>query len=74
MPLALAPQGETMQIVKISANDKVSRHLENLGIVSGADIALLSESNGNMIVRIGDTRLALDSSVARAIVVRIKSA
>ncbi len=74
MPLALAPQGETMQIVKISANDKVSRHLENLGIVSGADIALLSESNGNMIVRIGDTRLALDSSVARAIVVRRKSA
>lgn len=74
MPLALAPQGETMQIVKVSANDKVSRHLENLGIVSGADIALLSESNGNMIVRIGDTRLALDSSVARAIVVRRKSA
>ncbi len=74
MPLVLAPQGETMQIVKIAANSKVCRHLGDLGIVAGAEIVLLSDSNGNMIVRVNDSRLALDSSVARSIVVRQKSA
>lgn len=70
MPLILAPQGKNMTVVKVSGDSKVSRHLENLGIVSGADITLLSLSNGNMIVRVKDTRLALDRNVARSIIVK----
>ncbi|MCH5351097.1 MAG: ferrous iron transport protein A [Clostridiales bacterium] len=73
MPLVLAPHGETMQIVKVCADGKLCRHLEDLGIVSGADIMLLSDTNGNMIVRVNDSRLALDSSVARSIVVKRKT-
>lgn len=73
MPLVLAPQGETMQIVRIAADNKVCRHLCDLGIISGADIVLLSDSSGSMIVRVNDTRLALDASVARSIVVRKKA-
>lgn len=73
MPLVLAPQGETMQIVKIAADNKVCRHLCDLGILSGADIVLLSDGSGNVIVRVNDTRLALDSTVARSIVVRKKA-
>ncbi len=73
MPLFLAPQGETMQVVKISADAKLCRHLEDLGIVPNCDITLLSFSNGNTIVRVHDTRLALDRNVARSIFVRQKT-
>ncbi len=70
MPLILAPQGEKMQIVRIAADPKTGRHLENLGIVQGAEIVLLSNADGNMIVRVHDSRLALDKNVARSIIVR----
>ncbi len=70
MPLILAPQGETMRIVRVAADQKTGKHLENLGIVPGADIQLLSLSNGSMIVRVCDSRLALDRNVARSIIVR----
>ena len=70
MPLILAPQGKEMKIVRVSADSKTCRHLENLGIVSGADIMLLSLSNGSMIVRVHDSRLALDSATAKGIMVR----
>ncbi len=70
MPLALAPEGKAMQIVRVSGDQKVCRHLENLGITSGADITLLSFSGGSMIVRVHDSRLALDRDIARSIIVR----
>ncbi len=74
MPLVLAPQGELMQIVRVAADPKVGKHLENLGIVSGAEIILLSLSDGNMIVKVHDSRLAIDRNTARSIIVRQKSA
>lgn len=70
MPLILAPQGESLKVIRVAGDRKVCRHLENLGITSGADITLLSLSDGNMIVRVCDSRLALDRDVARSIMVR----
>lgn len=70
MPLILAPQGKEMKIVRVNADAKTCRHLENLGITPGADIILLSLGNGSMIVRVHDSRLALDRATARAILVR----
>ena len=70
MPLALAPQGREMKIVRVSADARTCRHLANLGIAPGADIVLLALGSGSMIVRVCDSRLALDSATARAILVR----
>lgn len=70
MPLVFAPRGETMQVVKIRSDRKTEKHLENLGIVSGADISVLSEGGGSMIVQVKDVRLAIDPVVARSIFVR----
>ncbi len=70
MPLILAPQGEAMKIVRVAADSKTCRRLEDLGIVSGVDIVLLSLTNGSMIVRVHDSRLALDRATAKGIIVR----
>ncbi len=69
MPLILAPQGEEMKVVRVAADAKTCRHLENLGITPGADIILLAFSNGSMIVRVRDSRLALDRITAKSIMV-----
>ena len=70
MPLVLAPQGEQLRIVRVAGDQKICHHLENLGITSGTDITLLSQDGGNMIIRVHDSRLALDRNVARSIIVR----
>lgn len=70
MSLAQAPQGESMTVVRVAADAKTRRHLENLGIMTGAEFTKLSVSDGNMIVRVHDSRIALNRDLAEAIVVR----
>ncbi len=70
MPLALARQGEVLRVVKVSGDKSVCRHLENLGITKDAYITLISFDKGSMIVRVHDSRLALDGNVARSIIVQ----
>lgn len=70
MLLTEAPQGEAMTVVRVDAEVKTRRHLENLGIMSGAELELSSFSDGNIIVRIRDSRIALDRMTAANITVR----
>ncbi len=70
MPLAQAVIGESMLVVRVAADGKTRRHLENLGIMSGAELTPLSLTGGNLIVRVHDSRIALDSAVAQNIIVR----
>ncbi len=70
MPLDKAPQGETMMVVRVAADAKTRRHLENLGIMSGAELTALAFSDGNMIVRVHDSRIAINRDVAENILVR----
>lgn len=70
MPLVKAPPGESMTVIRVAADVKTRRHLENLGIMSGAELTPLSYSDGNMIVRVHDSRIALDRDIAQNIIVR----
>ena len=70
MPLSNAVLGESMLVVRVAADGKTRRHLENLGIMSGAELTPLSYSDGNIIVRVHDSRIALNREVAENIRVR----
>lgn len=69
MPVVVAPIGEEMKITKVVTDEKTKRHLENLGILSGEKITLISECNGDIIVKIKDGRLALNKILAMKIFV-----
>lgn len=69
MPLTAAPIGKDLKVTKVAADEKTRRHLENLGILSGAIVVSLSEINGNVILKIKDGRLALDRQLATKIFV-----
>lgn len=70
MPLAQAPQGESMSVVRVTGDAKTRRHLQSLGIMSGAELTKLSVYDGNMIIRVHDSRIALNSGMAENIIVR----
>lgn len=69
MPLVAAPIGTDMKITKVLTDEKTKRHLENLGILAGGTIMLISESKGDLIVKIKDGRIALNKQLAMKIFV-----
>ena len=69
MPLALADIGEELTIRKLGGSPEVKKHLEDLGFVVGGDVCIVSRLSGNMIVRVKETRVALDEEMARKIMV-----
>jgi ferrous iron transport protein A len=65
----MAVTGETTYIKRITGKDEIRRHLERLGFVAGVPVTVISELNGNMILSIKNSRIALDKSMANRIMV-----
>ena len=68
MPLTMANIGEVNEIKRIGGNEETRRFLANLGFVAGAEITVVS-IGGNVIVNIKDSRVAVNSDMARHIMI-----
>jgi len=69
MPLNVAAPGEENIIRKIGGSPDVKKHLEDLGFVVGGVVTLVTVLNGNVIVNVKNTRIALDADMARRIMI-----
>ncbi len=69
MPLTMAGNGETHTIGKITGKDQIRQHLAELGFVVGAEVTVLNEITGSVILAVKDSRVALDRSMANRIMV-----
>lgn len=69
MPLIVAPIGKSVKIVKVLADDKTKKHLENLGLTIDSELTVLSSSGGSIICVVKDGRLALDKNLATKILI-----
>ena len=69
MPLALISTGEEAIIRKVSGDDAMKRHLNDLGFVAGAPVRVVSELDGHLIVNIKDSRIAISRQMAGKIMV-----
>ena len=69
MPLTFIKEGETGSIKKVGGKEETRRFLENLGFVTGADVKVVSVANGNLIVNIKDSRIAIGKDMAARIMV-----
>lgn len=69
MPLTMAHTGETNYIKRITGKGGICRYLAGLGFVVGEKVTVISEFNGNMILSIKNSRIALDKSMANRILV-----
>lgn len=69
MPLALADAGEEMMIRKIGGSPEIKKHLEDLGFVVGDTATVITTLNGNVIVKVKETRVAISEEMARKIMV-----
>ncbi|MCH1982793.1 ferrous iron transport protein A [Ruminococcus sp. OA3] len=69
MPLTLAKTGEINSIKRIGGKDEVKRFLENLGFVVGSSVTVVSENNGNVIVNVKESRVAISREMANKIMI-----
>ena len=70
MPLNVALPGEENIIRKIGGSPEVKQHLADLGFVVGGTVTLISILNGNVIVNVKESRVALDADMARRIMIQ----
>ena len=65
MPLSMVKPGETNTIKKVGGR----KFLENLGFVTGGEVTVVSEIEGNLIVNVKDSRVAIGKDMANRIMV-----
>lgn len=63
MPLVLAKIDETYKIIRLHGNDSLHNRLEELGFVVGAEVKVISNNNGNIIVEKKGSRIAIDRKI-----------
>ena len=69
MPLIMASPGEEVEIRKVGGSEETRHFLNNMGFTEGAKCSVISSINGNIIINIRDSRVALDSNIAKKIMV-----
>ena len=69
MPLTLAKTGEINSIKRIGGKDEVRRFLENMGFVVGSSVTVVSENNGNVIVNVKESCVAISREMANKIMI-----
>ena len=69
MPLTMLNAGETNTIKRVGGKEETKRFLENLGFVAGGNVTVVSETGGNLIVNIKDSRVAIGKDIANKIIV-----
>ena len=69
LQLTMANPGEPVTIKKIGGKAETKKFLETLGFVVGGVVTVVSEINGNMIVNVKDSRVAIGKDMANKIMV-----
>lgn len=69
LPLTMANPGEPVTIKKIGGKAETKKFLETLGFVVGGVVTVVSGINGNMIVNVKDSRVAIGKDMANKIMV-----
>ena len=69
LPLSLADPGEEVVVRRVGGSPEVKKHLENLGFTAGSTATVITSLNGNVIIKVRESRVAISDEMARKIMV-----
>ena len=69
MPLIMADAGEENIIRRVGGSPEMKKHLEDLGFTVGGAVTVLNTIGGNLIVKIKESRVAINKEMAAKIMV-----
>jgi len=69
MSLSSIGVGARRRIKGVTGNDAVRKRLGTLGFVEGVEVEVINELNGNLVISVMDSRVAIDRKLADRILV-----
>ena len=69
MPLTLAQAGQINAVKRIGGKEEVRRFLNSLGFIEGSEVMLISQNQGNVIVKVKESRVSISKEMARKIMI-----
>ena len=69
MPLSMVRTGEPVEVKRVGGKEETRKFLENLGFVVGSMVTVISDTGGNLIVNIKNSRIAIGKDMANKIMV-----
>ena len=69
IPIKFVDIGKECVIKRVSGSQEVKKHLENLGFTVGAHATVINTLGGNIIVKIKESRVAIDCEMANKILI-----
>lgn len=66
-PLTEATFGQTVTILKVGGDIKERQHLADMGCVLNASVTVVSIQDGDLILKIKDSRVAIGEALAKEI-------
>lgn len=67
IPLTFASPGEPVRIVGFGHGRDMEKRLAAMGLALGGELRLMQREGGNLVVAVGNTRLALGRGLAQKI-------
>lgn len=67
IPLSMVHTGDMVRVAAVTGKDETRRFLGNIGFVEDAEVSVVTEINGNVIVNIKGTRVAISRSMANRV-------
>lgn len=64
LPLSMVASGEKVHVKSVSGKDDSRRFLADMGFIVGAEVSVVSEMNGSVIVSVKNTRVAISRALA----------
>jgi ferrous iron transport protein A len=69
MPLTMLKPGEENVIKKVGGKEETRQFLANLGFIPGSNVSVITEINGDLIVNVKKSRVAINRDMAVKIMV-----
>lgn len=70
IPLPLAPVNQVLQVMNVTGKPETVKKLSSMGIMPSTTVEILQSADGNLIISVGNSRIAIASSLAQKIIVR----
>ena len=67
VPISLARVGERGTIVRISGKEETRRFLAGLGFTTGSEVSTVCQIDGNLVLEVKGSKIAIDRSMASRI-------
>ncbi|MBR0039159.1 MAG: ferrous iron transport protein A [Lachnospiraceae bacterium] len=71
LPLTFVKTGDLAKVIKLNGKDNVKKHLADLGFVDGTIVNVISSHDGDIILNVKDSRLAVTREMADKIMIEL---